>query len=364
MNDFLIFFITFMLLAAAVAFLAALLILLANNRKEPGKRKDLRSALKNSFSLHLDAQKPLYRHLWFWVAALTPILVGISLGLPIWLEYSFSLSQAGYETFLEISKLPLYVMAPAVPLGMVVAAFHKTKQTAEQLRQTESSNNFKNYLEHKKEFIDKIKPNIPYIQNSDYHAAFAYQYFFPYAKKSDFSISKDAEEFIELIMKFGGSGQPLSFSQNKEEINQHNPEEIYNSKIEKRETLANKVSEINIFFGFSMPEKRENFLVDEACNGIISCFEVAVSCLNDEENLLKCLGMSDIRLLCFNDENRKGRELKLLVKNILNHIHGEDFFSRNKLNLMLDKVECIFLKKFDYEFIMTHHKDNHPDKMK
>lgn len=133
MNDFFVFLATFLLLATAVVLFAASIILLINNRAAPEIRRPWRSALKQSLTLNLDPQKPLYRHLWFWIAALTPILIGISLGLPIWQKYSFSLSQSGYDTFLEISKLPLYVMAPAIPLGMVVAAFHKTKQTSAQL---------------------------------------------------------------------------------------------------------------------------------------------------------------------------------------------------------------------------------------
>ncbi|WP_404416676.1 hypothetical protein [Marinospirillum sp.] len=162
MNDSSIFLTTLFLLAGAVLLLAAAFVSYSKRKeiKEVGDWQGWWSVLKESFSWHLDPHKPLHEHWLFWLVVLIPVLLGIALGLPIWQAYSFSLSESGYETFLKISKLPFYVMAPAIPLGMVVAAFHKTKQTAEQIRQTKSNNSFRNYIDHRKMFVDLSKERL------------------------------------------------------------------------------------------------------------------------------------------------------------------------------------------------------------
>lgn len=172
MNDSSIFLTTLFLLAGAVLLLAAAFVSYSKRKeiKEVGDWQGWRSVLKESFSWHLDPHKPLHEHWLFWLVVLTPVLLGIALGLPIWQAYSFSLSESGYETFLEISKLPFYVMAPAIPLGMVVAAFHKTKQTAEQIRQTETNNNFRNYIDHRDIFIEISKERLPEVSANKAYA--------------------------------------------------------------------------------------------------------------------------------------------------------------------------------------------------
>nr|ELR5130999.1 hypothetical protein [Providencia rettgeri] len=75
----------------------------------------------NSHSLH---QQWL-----FWIAVIFPILSCIYFGVIIWQEYTVEISKKGYNDFLDISKLPLYLLAGSPILGAFVASAHRSYQT-------------------------------------------------------------------------------------------------------------------------------------------------------------------------------------------------------------------------------------------
>ncbi|MEQ4641218.1 hypothetical protein ABN072_08040 [Providencia rettgeri] len=80
----------------------------------------------NSHSLHLQ---------WlFWIAVIFPILSCVYFGSIIWFEYPLEVSKDGYNSFLEISKLPLYLLAGSPILGAFVASAHRSYQTDIQIK--------------------------------------------------------------------------------------------------------------------------------------------------------------------------------------------------------------------------------------
>lgn len=80
----------------------------------------------NSHSLHLQ---------WlFWIAVIFPILSCVYFGSIIWYEYPVEVSKHGYNSFLEISKLPLYLLAGSPILGAFVASAHRSYQTDIQIK--------------------------------------------------------------------------------------------------------------------------------------------------------------------------------------------------------------------------------------
>lgn len=66
----------------------------------------------------------------FWIMTLLPVFIGIILGQKVWQSYSFELSEAGYSTFFNISKLPLTVMTLCFPMAALAMRFHSTLQKA------------------------------------------------------------------------------------------------------------------------------------------------------------------------------------------------------------------------------------------
>lgn len=125
----------------------------------------------NSHSLHLQ---------WlFWIAVIFPILSCVYFGSIIWDEYPLEISKNGYNSFLEISKLPLYLLAGSPILGAFVASAHRSYQTdiqiktaEKQLIEAQKKNKVDMYLSRRKFIVERLeKLNISFsneINNANY----------------------------------------------------------------------------------------------------------------------------------------------------------------------------------------------------
>lgn len=85
-------------------------------------------------------EKSLDKQKLFWVALIIPFFSFLYFGTPIWINYSIDISTNGYEHFLKISILPLYILASAPILAAFVANTHRTIQTEKQIIETEKKN--------------------------------------------------------------------------------------------------------------------------------------------------------------------------------------------------------------------------------
>lgn len=81
-------------------------------------------------SLSLDPRKGLLGQPLLWASLFIPILFGIVFGVPVWSKYSLAFDPEAYQNFLNISQLPLAIMALAIPLTALIARAHATSQTA------------------------------------------------------------------------------------------------------------------------------------------------------------------------------------------------------------------------------------------
>lgn len=95
----------------------------------------------------------------FWVSIFVPLATCVFLGLLVWVEkwHSFSLTSHGYQRFIEISKLPLLILASAVPLASIVNNLHRTIQTEKQITESEKKNKSDGYYAHAKFQTDYLK---------------------------------------------------------------------------------------------------------------------------------------------------------------------------------------------------------------
>lgn len=139
MNNFMVFLLALFYLLGAVLLLVVLGILYTSNTKGKVNRKSWSLNLKESFAWRLDANKPLHHHGLFWLAALMPPIIGTAISISVMHTYEFCWCHEGLNFWTENNKLPLGIMALGIPFGVMVGSFHKTKQTAEQIRQTQSS---------------------------------------------------------------------------------------------------------------------------------------------------------------------------------------------------------------------------------
>ncbi|HCH7987858.1 TPA: hypothetical protein NHU23_003799 [Citrobacter freundii] len=103
--------------------------------------------------------RSLFQQPLFWAAIAIPLFTCIYLGSFVWIIKlnSFSLTSHGYERFLDMSKLPLLILASAVPLVSIVNNLHRTKQTEKQISEAERKNRVDLYYNHMKFHLDLYK---------------------------------------------------------------------------------------------------------------------------------------------------------------------------------------------------------------
>jgi amino acid transporter len=93
------------------------------------------SLLKDK-KLNLD-EKSLDKQGFFWFAVIAPIVLFLVFGVFIWKDYIPRLDKKGLDTFFEISKFPLSILALSPVLGVIVSNIHRTIQTNAQIDRTE-----------------------------------------------------------------------------------------------------------------------------------------------------------------------------------------------------------------------------------
>lgn len=95
----------------------------------------------------------------FWASIAVPLITCLFLGSLVWIEklHSFSITTHGYQRFIEISKLPLLILAAAVPLASIVNNLHRTIQTEKQINESEQKNKTDIYYAHVKFQTDYFK---------------------------------------------------------------------------------------------------------------------------------------------------------------------------------------------------------------
>jgi hypothetical protein len=112
----------------------------------------------------------------FAIAIVYPIGLFFSTGIWAWNGLTLELSADGFNQFIEISKLPLGLLALSIPLAVLTARLHGTKQTALQISKTEkqiSETHQKNktdlYLAHYKHFCEFLTEKEQFLMLKQYH---------------------------------------------------------------------------------------------------------------------------------------------------------------------------------------------------
>lgn len=100
--------------------------------------------------------KNLFNQKIFWVAILFPVFSFIYFGAFSWAGHWPHLDNKGMNNFLEISKLPLLLLAAAVPLGAIVTNLHRTYQVEAQIKTAEAKNLLDGYYAHNKYYVESF----------------------------------------------------------------------------------------------------------------------------------------------------------------------------------------------------------------
>lgn len=81
--------------------------------------------------------RPLSSQWLFWLAIGLPVFFFLFFGCIAWKNSSLQLDHEGFNYFISISRLPLGILATAIPLVAVTSSLHKSIQTAEQIKHSE-----------------------------------------------------------------------------------------------------------------------------------------------------------------------------------------------------------------------------------
>ena len=108
-------------------------------------------------------EKNLAKQYLFWLALIIPILLFFFFGFPVWKNYTPGLNTLAYENFLNVSKLPLYLLGLSVPLLAIISYMHRTIQVEKQIESvltqikiTEDKNRTDSYYSHLKSVVESL----------------------------------------------------------------------------------------------------------------------------------------------------------------------------------------------------------------
>ena len=121
--------------------------------------------LKLLNSLSLNENKGLFKQGALWLSLAIPLGWFLSFGLTAWSGYTLQIDADGFKNFINISTLPLALLAIGLPASVLVSRFHATHQTARQIELTKQKNNIDAFYAHRKEFytfFDRI-PETSYL---------------------------------------------------------------------------------------------------------------------------------------------------------------------------------------------------------
>ncbi|WP_444913688.1 hypothetical protein [Microbulbifer sp. TRSA007] len=95
----------------------------------------------------------------FWYALGAPIASCLIASIVIIFnsDLQWDFSHKGFNDFHQIFRIPLAILALALPIVALVATIHRSAQLSETLKRAEIQNTFANYYTHRKEFLELLK---------------------------------------------------------------------------------------------------------------------------------------------------------------------------------------------------------------
>lgn len=130
----------------------------------------------------------------FWLAIGVPLVCFCVFGGIAWQGNSFHFSAAGFNSFIEISRLPLGLLALAIPLTALVTSMHRSVQMEKQITEAQNKNTADLYYAHKRFFLEQIK-DIDFLTQT----LNLYHSLYPAMSVSTFDASKNNEIVDQFI---------------------------------------------------------------------------------------------------------------------------------------------------------------------
>jgi len=108
------------------------------------------------FDGHKLNEKSLHKQPLFWLSISLPLASFLYFESAVWTDYYFLFNADGYNKFIEISKLPLALLALSIPFVSIVNNVHRTIQTEKQIQAAQEKNKIDSFYSHEKNIVEKI----------------------------------------------------------------------------------------------------------------------------------------------------------------------------------------------------------------
>lgn len=130
----------------------------------------------------------------FWIAIAVPVFFSVSAALVI--VYSsdlvFDPSYMGFNKSVEVFRVPIGLLSLVFPFVALVAAYHRSDQTAMQIRITDEQNTFANYFSHREEYFKVLKGLEEKHNIRIFDANQLYKMMFPFNSVSGVSVTPES----------------------------------------------------------------------------------------------------------------------------------------------------------------------------
>ncbi|MDC7830303.1 MULTISPECIES: hypothetical protein [Pseudomonas] len=106
-----------------------------------------------------ESLKPLHQRIDFILSIAIPATISIIIGFIILnaeAPKDLCLKAECFDNFIKLMKVPIAILALAFPLAGMVAAYHRSMETNEQIKIALSNNNFSNFIKHRDDFIEYL----------------------------------------------------------------------------------------------------------------------------------------------------------------------------------------------------------------
>ena len=158
--------------------------------------------------------------LWIVVTLLFAVAIFIAIIIILNSNLTWSADYHGFNSFVEIFKVPLSILAIIITYSAFLATIHRSSQTREQILITNKQNTFSNYFKHIDEFEKYINTTFKHKVISFKNIRATHNYLFPKAFEGDYSINKDFlvvieneyDEIKEPLEKFTSEGEKSIFN--------------------------------------------------------------------------------------------------------------------------------------------------------
>lgn len=145
--------------------------------------------MKGLFKFH--PQKSLFELRIFWLVSSVFMALAVGSGFVIYSHEDLlpRWDHVGFNDALIIFRVPLSILAVAIPVIALLASNHRSEQTRAQIIASSDQNNFANYYRHVEEFTkyvngeNAITSRLPVVRPRKLH-----KYLFPHAREGDFRI--------------------------------------------------------------------------------------------------------------------------------------------------------------------------------